>query len=334
MSKKKNLLNLFSEDIQYNYHIIDTKEPDGHLIYLIKNGSELNVDTLEFSPTRIAEELVSDCDVKIEKIAPAIYFTEETNVTDLKIKLNFRLYESDEFSKFIDTIKDEYRILEVKDSLLYKKDPNAYEEAKRREHEEHQKELWDKYAKQIEEQNKKREEYLMSYKNDLMKLLSEYFESIIEFEKRDFNLTTELDKLFSNLIDENKWIKVNDKPFACRTDVISLEKDKINVFLTDNNDFSFTATLRFDKTVLVTEDILRISDNDKLPELMSDYNFLSQLYNVDINLFKDWDFKNETDKFNDVIDHLSSIFKENKIKKEKEYIESLENKEKDKIIEE
>ena len=334
MSKKKNLLNLFSEDTQYNYHIISTQEPNGHLIYLIKNGSPLNVNTLEFSPTRIAEELVSDCDVKIEKIAPAIYFTEEKNVSDLKIKLNFKLYESKEFSNFINTIKDEYRILEIKDSLLYKKDPDAYNEAKKKEHEEHQKELWGEYVKQIEEKKKKREETLMSYNNDLTKLLSEYLENIIEFEKRDFNLTQELDKFLSSLIDLDKWIKINDNPFICRTDIISFEKESMNVFLTDNNDYSFTATLRFDKTSLVTENEVRLDKNDKLPKIMSDYDFLSKLYNVDLNLFEDWSFKNETDRFNDIIDHLSSIFKENKINREKEYLESIKNEENKEINEE
>lgn len=329
MNKKKNLLNLFSEDTQYNYHIINTQEPDGNLIYLIKNGSPLNVDTLEFSTNRIAEELISDCDVKIEKFAPSIYFTEETNVTDLKIKLNFKLYESEEFSNFIDTIKDEYRTLEVKDSLLYKKDPEAYNEAKQKEHEEHQKDLWGEYMKQIEEQKKKREDTLMSYNNDLIKLISEYLENVIEFEKRDFDLAKELDKFLSSLIDIDKWIKINDNPFICRTDVISFEKDKMNVFLTDNNDYSFTATLRFDKTVLVTENVVRITENDELPKVMSDYEFLSQLYNVDLNIFEDWSFKNETDRFNDVIDHLSTIFKENKIKREKDYLESILKEEKE-----
>lgn len=192
MNKKKNLLNIFSQDVSYNYHVVKTAEPDGHLIYLIKNGSELNTDTLEFSPTKIVEDLVKDCEVSIEKFAPAIFFTEEANTEKLKYELNDKLSETAEFSAFIDSIKDEYRILEVKDSLLFKKDPEAYEEAKRKEYEEHQKELWDEVIEQHKAKQKGREETLMSYNNDLIKLMKEYFEGIIEYEKRDFNWDAEL----------------------------------------------------------------------------------------------------------------------------------------------
>ena len=137
MNKKKNLLNLFTQDTQHNYHVIKTTEPDGHLVYLMKNGLDLSTDSLEFKPTSIAEELVKECDVKIEKFAPSIFFTEETDTNELKIKLNFKLYDSEDFSNFIEGIKDEYRILEVKDSMLYKKDPEAYKASKEQEHQEH-----------------------------------------------------------------------------------------------------------------------------------------------------------------------------------------------------
>jgi hypothetical protein len=326
MNKKKNLLNLFTQDTQHNYHIVKTTGPDGHLLYLMKNGLDLNVESLEFKPTSIAEELVKECDVKIEKFAPSIFFTEETDTDELKIKLNFKLYESEDFSKFIDEIKDEYRILEVKDSLLYKNDPEAYKKAHDKEREEHQKELWEEYMNQLKEKSKRREDTLISYNNDLIKLLKEYFESIIEFEKRDFDLTSELDKLLGNIIDEKTWIKINDVPFICRTEVCSLQKDRIDVYLTDNNDYSYTATLRFDKTTLLTENIVRINKGDKLPLSMQDYEFISQLFDVDIANVKEWDFKNHTDRFEYVIDYLLPIFKENKESKEKEFLErELEN---------
>jgi hypothetical protein len=323
MNKKKNLLNIFTQDVTYNYHLVKTEEPNGHLIYLIKNGSDINIETLEFSTTRIAEELVSECEVDMEKIAPAIFFTETTNTDELKYKLNDKLSETSEFSSFIETIKDEYRILEVKDSLLFKKDPKAYEDSKKKEYEEHQKELWDKMVDQLNDKKKKREDTLLAYNNDLIKLLKEYFESIIEYEKKDFDFSAELEKIVGNLIDEETWIKVNDTPFVCRIEVISLEQDKMNVFLTNNNEHSYTATLRFDKTKLITENIIRINKEDSLPNCMNDYDVLSQLYDVDITNVKDWEYKNDTDRFKYTIDYLTPIFKTEKDKKEKELVEKI-----------
>jgi len=321
MNKKKNLLNLFTKDISYNYHIIKVDEPKGHLIYLMKNGSSLDTDTLEFAPTKIAEELTMECKVDMEKFAPAIFFTDEYNSDELKEKLNNKFSETPEFSTFIDSIKDEYRILEVKDSLLFKKDPQAYEESKRKEYEDHQKELWDEMIEQHKNKKQNRDNAIMAYDNDLFKLLKEYFESIIEFEKRDFALDSELEKIIGNLIDPETWIKINDHPFACRIEPISFDgKDKLNVFLTDNNDYSYTATLRFDKTVLITENIIRINKEDALPKCMPDYEFISNLYDVDITSVKDWEFKNDTDRFEYVIDYLVPIFTEEKKKKEEEFV--------------
>lgn len=320
MSKKKNLFKVFTEDISYNYHIVKTEEPNGHLIYLIKNGSELSTDTLEFSPTKIVEDLVAECGVKIEKFAPAIFFTEEDNTAKLKYELDDKLTENKDFSEFVNTIKDEYRILEVKDSLLYKKDPEAYKKAKEEEYIEHQKELLEDYLKQLDEQKKHREEVILAYNNDLMKLIKEYLDGIIEFEKQDFNFNKEIEKLISNLIDPETWLKVDEKPFVCKIHPISLEQDKLNVLLT-NNDISYTATLRFDKTVLVTENIVKVENE---PIIMTDYDFLIQLYEIDLtDIKKEWEFKNETDRIKYVIDYLVPILKEAKDKKQQEMIEKM-----------
>ena len=59
-------------------------------------------------------------------------------------------------------------------------------------------------------------------------------ENIIEYEKKDFYFSAELEKIVFNLIDEETWIKVNDTPFVCRIEIVSLEQDKMNVFLTNN----------------------------------------------------------------------------------------------------
>jgi len=321
MNKKKNLLNIFTQDASYNYHLVKTEEPKGHLIYLGKNGANLDVESLEFSPTRIAEELIIECGVEMEKFAPSIFFSEEFNTEKLKYLLNNKLSENAEFSTFIDSVKDEYRILVVEDCLLFKNDPQAYQATKQKEYEENQKELWEEMIKQHQDKKSKREKALLEYDNDFEKLLKEYLESIIEYEKKDFELTVELDKIVGNLIDPETWIKINDKPFNCRIEVISLKKDIMNVFLTDNNDYSYTATLRFDKTVLVTENPVRIDKEDELPITMNDYKVLSQLYEVDLTNVKDWEFKNHTDRFEYVIDYLTPIFKEAKDKKEKEYVE-------------
>jgi hypothetical protein len=328
MNKKKNLLNLFTQDSSYNYHIVKTEEPVGHLIYLIKNGSKLETDTLEFSPTKIAEELIQECGVQIEKFAPSIYFTEESNTEKLRYELNDKLVEDADFSKFIETIKDEYRTLEIKDSLLFKKDPEAYEKTKREEYEEHQKELWDEMVEQLNNKRKKREEAILAYNNDLIKLMKEYFEGIVEYEKRDFQFDSEFEKFLSNLVDPETWIKINDKPFICRAEIISLEQDRMNVFLTDNNEYNYTATLRFDKTFFVTENIVKIEKGVSLPDCMTDYQILAKLYDVDITNIKDWEFKNHTDRFEYVIDYLVPIFKAEKEKKEKEYIDKVLEEEK------
>jgi len=328
MSKKKNLLNLFTQDTLYNYHIISNEEPTGHLIYLMNNSLKLDKDSLEFSSTKIIEELIKNCSIIVEKFAPAIFFTDESNTENLKEKLNTNFSESTDFSVFIESIKDEYRILEIKDSLLYKKDPVAYENAKKEDHAEKQKESWDKMISQLEEKKKKREDYLLAYNNDLSKLLKEYLDSVIEYEKNDFNFNSEIEKIVSNLIDEDTWIKIDEKPFSCKINVISLEKEKLNVFLSDNIN-SYTATLRLDKTILITENVVKIEKNDKLPEIITDYNFLSELYSVDLSSVDEWEFKNDSDRLKYVIDYLVPIFKEEKDKKEKEFVEKILKEESD-----
>jgi len=329
MTNKERLLSLFSEDVEYNYHIVPTTEPNGNLIYMIRNGKDLNLETLEFSTLKIAEELVNQCSVKIEKFAPSIYFTDETDINDLSEKLNLKMSKNLDFSVFIDSIKEEYRILEVKDSLLYKNNPEAYQEAKQKEHAEHQKELWGEYTKQIEDKVKSRTDAIMAYENDLIKLLKEYFESIIEYEKRDFSFDVEFQKIIGNLVNPETWIKINDIPYVCRIEILSLEKDRVNVYLTDNNDYSYTATLRFQNTMIETENVVKIEHDDIIPDFKSDYDILSLLYDIDFKSVKDWKYKNETEKFEYTIDYLVPIFKEAKDAKTQEFLKKLAETEKE-----
>ena len=327
MTNKERLLSLFSDDVEYNYHIVPTTEPNGNLIYMIRNGKELNLETLEFSTLKIAEELVNQCSVKIEKFAPSIYFTDESDINELSGKLDIKMSKNSDFSIFIDSIKDEYRILEVTDSLLYKKDPEAYQEAKQKEHIVHQKELWDEYTKQIESKTKSREDALKVYQNDLIKLLKEYFEGVIEYEKHDFLFDIEFQKIIGNLVNPETWIKINERPYVCRIDVLSIEKDRIEVYLTDNNDYSYTATLRFQDTMIETENVVKIENGDIIPNILPDYEILSILYDIDLTSVKDWEFKNETEKFEYVIDYLVPIFKEAKEAKTKEFLKTLSDSE-------
>lgn len=325
MNKRKSLLDLFTQDASYNYHLVRTIEPNGHLLYLIKNGEILEQDTLEFKPTAIVEELIKECSVQIEKFAPAIFWTEEFDTTELKEKLNVKLSEEPNFSNFIDSIKEEYRILEVQDSLLFKKDPEAYAEAKKAEYAEHQKELMEDFLKQHTESKNKREEAILAYNNNLFKLLKEYFESIIEYEKRDFNFSSELEKIVGSLIDPETWIKIEDQPFACRIEICSLLEDRIKVYLTDNNEYSYTATLRLDEIHLITEDAIRIDESVTSPSIKSDYDILAQLYDVDIKSVPEWNYKNETDRFEYVIDYLIPIFKEESEKRKQEYLDKIKD---------
>ena len=321
MSKKKNLLNLFTQDVIFNFHLIKTEEPIGHLIYIINGDKPLEVDSLEFTSSIIIEELMTDCSIKFEKFAPSIFFSEEENTEKLKYELKEKFSESLEFSEFIETIKDEYRILEVRDSLLYKKDPEAYKEAKNKEKEEHQKELFDQLLDQLKNKKDKREEAILAYDNNIFKLLKEYLQDIIEYEKRDFNFNSEFERLVNSLIDVESWIKIDDKPYVCKIEIISLNENTIDVFLTDNIN-SYTATFRFDKTLLITENVVKLDEIESI-KYLKDYEILAQLYDVDLTTIAEWDFKNDTDRFEYIIDYLAPIFKIEKDKKQKEYIDKI-----------
>lgn len=321
MDKKKNLLKLFTEDVIYNYHIIKTNEPEGHLIYIIKSGSKLERSTLEFSPTLIAEELITNCMIKVDKFAPSVFWAEDIDSDNLKLKLNQKFSESYLFSEFVEYIKDDYRILEIKDSLLFKKNPEEYEAERKKEFDEHQTELLEDVIADIKKRKVKREKLLLEYNNDLIKLMKNWFQNIVEFENRDFDFTLELEKFIANFIDDQTWIKVDDKAFLCRAEIIELNQNQMEVYLTDNDNF-YIATLRFDKTVFITENVRKLNSWDS-PKIISDYDILIQLYDVPIDMGIGWLYMTESYKLNYVIDYLVPIFKEEKKIKEEEYIKKI-----------
>jgi hypothetical protein len=328
MDKKKKLLKLFTDDISYNYHLIKTNEPEGHLIYLIKSGSELERSSLEFSPTLIVEELIKECMIKVEKFAPSVFWCEDIDTSNLKIKLNQKLSESVIFSEFVEYIKDDYRILEIQDSLLYKKNPDEYDAERKREHEIRQRELLDDFIKQAKQKQQKREDILLEYNNNLIKLMIDWFKPIIEFENKDFDFSVELDKFLGNFIDPESWIKVNNKPLTCRSEIISLNENNMKVFLTDNEN-SYIATLRFDKTKLVTENTRKLNSWDS-PQVSQDYDILIKLFDINIDVIIDWCSMTDSDKIEYVINLLVPIFKEEKIKKEQEYVDKIKSEEEQK----
>lgn len=45
-----------------------------------------------------------------------------------------------------------------------------------------------------------------------------------------------------------------------------------------------------------------------LPDCMTDYEFISKLYDVDITIVKDCEYKNDTDRFEYVIELFNSYF--------------------------
>lgn len=319
MDKRKFLLDLFTQDTKFNYHVIKTNEPVGHLIYLIKDSSKVECDSLEFQPTVIAEELVKDCDVLINKITQGVFFTEEIDTNELKSKLNLKLSESSIFSAFVEYIKDEYRILEIKDYLLYKFDPKAYEEARRKERQEEQQKMMEELLESLNSRKNKREEMLLAYNNDLIKLLKDYFQDIVEYEKRDFNLQNEFENLVSNLIDEDSWLKVDDKPFSCTIEICSIEQDKVNVLLENGYDY-YTASLRFEESSFIGENFNKI--HEKI-SVMEDHEILTLLYDIDVNSIPEWEFKSDDEKFDYVIDYLVPIFKQKSKEKEEEYVKML-----------
>jgi hypothetical protein len=265
--------------------------------------------------------------VKVEKFAPAVFWCEDIDTSNLKMKLNQKLNESINFSEFVEYIKDDYRILEIQDSLLYKKNPEEYDAERKKEHDIQQRELLEDFIEQAKQKQLKRESMLLKYNNNLINLMIDWFKPIIEFENKDFNFYIELDKFLGEFIDSESWIKINDKPLLCRSEIISLNEDNMKVFLTDNEN-SYIATLRFDKTKLVTENVQKLNSWDS-PQVSHDYDILIKLFDINTNMVIKWWSMTDSDKMEYIIDFLVPIFKEEKRKKEQDYVDKIKLKEKE-----
>lgn len=145
----RKIFDIISKNQKFNYHIVKSEIENGFLIYIKDNDVENSIEKLEFTPTIIAETFISNNDLKIEKVAPSIFFIDNINIDELKNKLNINLFESNEFSIFIESIKNNYRKLEIEDFILYKKDSKSYDENKKKEYSKNQKRLLDRLLDQL-----------------------------------------------------------------------------------------------------------------------------------------------------------------------------------------
>ena len=288
---KKNLLAVFSQDIKFNYHLIKVNEPKGIFIFLKKEDVENNTDTLEFASCNLATDIVNSLGIKIEKVSPSLFFTELSNEKNLQTRLNKKFSKNAEFSAFVETIKDTYCDLQVRDFLLKKKDPVAYEETKKKEKLIQQEELLKKIEKDMSKREKIRETLLKQYNNDLIKLLRDmFFESIYE-EREKVVLNGVFFQVLQNFADRDSWVKKDNETFLGNVDIINIEKNKMKITISDEY-VSFSADLRFDQTKLIMEDI----KEEKL-EPMKEYDVLSTIFGFDTSLVHEWNYKNENEKY-------------------------------------
>ena len=295
MNKKKNLMNIFSNDIEYYYHLIKNIDQNGHILYIINSDKELKESSLEFKSTyTVIEYLISnDCNTNIEKIAPSVYFIDDNDTENIKTNLNKKLIENSKFSKFIEKIRNKYRILEIKEFLLYKKDPDTYINNKKNEKIEHQKKLLEKLLEQNNEENKKREERLLSYNNDIISLLKDYILESITYKKEDFDFYVSFNEFVTNFSDNNKKLS-NIK-------IVDINK---NIYISSNeNNITKLYSVRLEKTNIIIEDTPSIVKN-----ILEDYDILINLFNINRSNIGEWDFKTDNEKTIEIINHLNNNF--------------------------
>lgn len=304
------LKKLILSETSFNYHIRKTKKPFGCLIYIIDKSlmdynNDKNLKTLEFTLTSIAEDLLKTNDIIVEKFAPSVFWTDEKDIKVLKSKLNNidNFSESVDFSKFVNDIKDQYRILEIKDSLMYKYDPKKYELNQQKNYESNQKDLFDKIISQAKAKQDKYDEKILSYNNNLINLMKDYFKEVIE--NKRLNIDQEIYKFIMNFIDKDTWLKINDKPFDGDIRIIEFDTNNIKLFLCDDN-LSYIADLTFEKTKFVSNNFKRLNDYDN-PKSLYDYDFLIKLFDIDNDYNTDWYFKDADEKMEFVINEILNI---------------------------
>jgi len=301
--KKNRLLGAFTEDISYIYHL--NKVEGGFLIYFKKADAPNNIDTFDFSANAMGEELLSKTEVKVEKVSSSIFFTPETNSKNIKKKLNTQMGSNKVFGEFIDGIKDEYKKLEIADFLLMKKDPEAYEEARRKEYVEHQIDLANKYSEQLKREASAREKMIMSYNNDFKRLFKEIIAESIYLDREGFDLDAKMYHIIQSIAEPTSWVKKDGQPFMGSIGIIDINADKMNIRISDSVT-THTATLRFDKAEFITESSQEELMGILSVPVMTDYELLSFLYDITIN-DPEWQFKNKRERFLMVIEEAIKI---------------------------
>lgn len=320
MNKKKNLLKLFSQNKEY-YFYIEEKEI-GHLIYVSKEKTEYNTDTLEFKVNSIIEGFLNELSITFEKVAPSVYFTEEKNIKKLKYELGEEFKESTTFNSFIEEIKEKYFQDEIGDFLIYKSDPEAYEKKKNDEYKKHQSELYNKLMEQQKESEKKRKDLINEYDNDIIKIFKDVLLPTIIFEEKDFKLNTQLSKFIFSLIEKDeKWAK-RDGHFIMgneKFEPIQIENDTITILIKDRMSIPFVITLKLSGSELEIIDVIQKDSNT-----MTDYDFLMKIFNI-VNDFNDWISMHDSEKLLAVVDKIIKLEKKEKEKREKEKEEIIDS---------
>lgn len=329
MSRKSDLLKLFSQNTNYYFHIIPNDL--GHLIYVTQERTDYSVENLEFKLNSIIEGFMNKPeDIKFEKVAPSIYFTDEKNTEKLKYALGEDMMENSNFSSFIEDIKEVYRTLEVEDFLIYKKDPDAYKKKKEEEYKQQQLDAWNRYKKQVEEQERIKRNAISQYDGDLAKIFYDNLLPTIIRQDKKFKLKEPFSKLVYSILTndeeqgllwptrDNQTIVGNDK-----FDVIEIEGNSMTILLADRMSDTYSIKFELSNSEL---NIVDVNQVDKNIEHMTDYDFLMKVYDFDISSnFMDWEHMYENEKLDAVIDEIIRLDIERLDKKKKmknEYVDA------------
>lgn len=321
MSRKNDLLKLFSQNTNYYYHIIPNEL--GHLIYVTQEREDYSVENLEFKLNSIIEGFMDKPeDIKFEKVAPSIYFTDEKNTEKLKYALGEDMMENSDFSSFIEDIKEEYRALEVEDYLIFKKDPDAYEKKKEEEYKQKQLETWERYKKQVEEQERIKRTAIDQYDGDLIKLFNDNLLHTIIKKDKKFSLKDPFSKLVYSILtnDEEQgkiWPTRGDQTIVGndKFDVIEIEGNSMTILLADRMSNSYTIKFELKSDSL---NIIDVNEVDRSTKHMTDYDFLMKIYDFDITpKFIDWENMYENEKLDAVVDEIIRLDIEKREEKKK-----------------
>jgi len=322
MSRKTDLLKLFSQNTEYYFHIVPNEL--GHLIYVSQEKDEYTIEGLEFKLNSIIEGFLNKPEeIEFKKVAPSIYFTKETNVEKLKYELSEDMIENENFSSFIENIRNEYRTLEVEDFLIYEKDPKTYEKKKEEEYKQQQLETWERYKKQQEEQERIKRTAIKEYDNNLIKLFKDnLIHDIIKKDKK-WNLKNPFSQIVYSTLTNNEeqgklWPMREEQSITGNNkfEPISIEGNLMSIFIADRMSDSYIINFKLDGDSLNIDSVTPTKSDTKY---MADYDFLMKIFDFDITPnFIDWGNMYENEKLDAVVDEIIKLQNEKKEQKEKE----------------